>query len=279
MSDLGTRIRSLLDETAPPIEGTGIVRRTDRRETRPRWVAALAAALGVLIVGAVTYFAIGWGTDRPPSGGTATTFGSTTETTVTTPQGASSTTSPSEAEAARAQEEARRRAAEAAARQAAAEQVPYLGFSLPGWEFSRAGELVRDCLHSPPLLLKNRQATYVATDTADRSINLNVFPRLALCSPEEAPSSTSDLGPPASPPNVVDHGMTTMMGHEARVVDENGVYRVLWLLDDQGSHAELILFPGSAPLTLQDVLALTEGVVELTHDQWDQLLSASTTTP
>jgi hypothetical protein len=273
MSDLGPRIRRLVDETAPPIDGLSIVQRSDRRTTRPRWAVGVASGLAVLVVGLLTYAVLGWEPNREPAVEPGPDTTSLSETTI----GAiPSTTSAADREAAtRAQEEARRRAAKEAARQAAAQQTVYFGISLPGWEFSGAGEALGGCQNQPDPLLGARQATYVAPETPGRSVNLNVISRWALCPSDEIATSANDLGPPAMPPDVIDHGTTTVMGHEARIVEEHGVYEVLWLLDEYGSYAGIVVFPGVTPLTVDEVLAIAQGVVELTSDQWEALVAAT----
>lgn len=281
MSDLGTRIRTLVDETAPPIDAASILQRASRKAIRPRWAVGVVAGLAVLAVGLVTFAVFGWAPDNEPAVGPGP---ATTQASVTTVDISPSTTSAAQAEAeARAQMEARRKAAEEAARRLAAEETPYLGLSLPGWEIVRAGETRGVCPNAAPLL-GARQATYIAPEIPERRLNLNVISRHSLCFPYQVAASASELGPPAAPPDVIDHGMTTVMGHEARIVEAHGVYSVLWLLDDQGSYAGMVVFPGSTPLGVEEVILITEGVVELTADQWDALVadtppSVTTTVP
>jgi outer membrane protein assembly factor BamB len=119
MSDLGTRIRRLVDETAPPIDGMKIIRRSGERTTRPGWAIGITAGFAVVAVGLLTVAVLGWEPNQVPPVGPGPGTTGVSETTVGT---VPSTTSPAEGEAAtRAQEEARRRAAEEAQRRAAEE--------------------------------------------------------------------------------------------------------------------------------------------------------------
>ena len=116
MSDLGTRIRHLVDETAPPIDAATIVQQAGRRAVRPRWAIGVVAGLGVLAAGFVTFAVFGWGPGNEPAVGPGP---GTTQATVATVEVSPSTTSAAQAEAeARAQMEARRKAAEEAAKHA-----------------------------------------------------------------------------------------------------------------------------------------------------------------
>ena len=162
-------------------------------------------------------------------------------------------------------------------------QLPYLGLDLEGWEFVRAAEAEATCVESPdqPPQLTSRQATYATRTAAGsdlRMVNINLQPGSAQCG-EEVPADAAELGPPADPPHVNDHGIITVMGHPARVVDEEGIFRVLWLLDEQGSVASLDIFPGEVPLTVSDVIAIAEGIVELTPEEWTALLEVSPDAP
>ena len=272
MNDLGNKIRHLVDETAPPIDPARILQTRARRSLRPGWAVGVGFGLVVLAIGLVTFAVLRWGSGHEPAVRPSSVTTGVSETTIdTTP----STTSAAQAEAeARAQEEARRRAALEAARRAIAEQTPYLGLSAPGWEFHTAGEARGGCPHEEPLV-GARQATYVASGTAERRLNVNVISRWARCSSEEFATTASELGPPAAPPDVIDHGMTTVMGQEARIIEERGVYSVLWLLDDQGSYAGIVVFPGATPLSVEEVIAISQRVIELTADQWQALVAAT----
>jgi hypothetical protein len=73
--------------------------------------------------------------------------------------------------------------------------------------------------------------------------------------------------------------MTTVMGHEARIVEEQGVFSVLWVLDDQGSTASMHVFPGDTTLTVNEVIAIAAGIVELTEEEWALLIAATPETP
>ncbi len=149
--------------------------------------------------------------------------------------------------------------------------------SLPEWEFVRASEAYNGCQNADDPLLGIRQATYAAPEPTGRSVILEVISRHALCPTDEIPMSLDDLGPTAETA-VVEHDRTTVMGHEARIVEEGGVFWVMWLLEvleDPGSSARIIVFPGSMPLTAGEVLAIAQGVIELTGDEWQALLAAT----
>ncbi|MEX0827175.1 MAG: PQQ-binding-like beta-propeller repeat protein [Acidimicrobiia bacterium] len=64
MSDLGTSIRRLVDETAPPIDGMEIVHRSDRRTARPGWAIGVAAGFAALAFGLLTFAVLGWGRNQ-----------------------------------------------------------------------------------------------------------------------------------------------------------------------------------------------------------------------
>jgi hypothetical protein len=219
----------------------------------------------------VTLVAVGWRPEpvSPAGPGSDTTL--IIETTVTT---GPSTTKPADTEAAtRAQEEARRRAAEEAARQFQARLIPYLGLDLDGWQPVTAGSVRPGCGNVPAPLLGVRQVTYSAPETTGRHMIIEVISRYALCRPDEIPTTIDELGPAADPPAVIDHGMTTVLGHDARIVEEGGVYWVLWLLDDPGASARVIVFPGTTPLEVEEVTAIVQGVVVLSEEEWNALLA------
>jgi hypothetical protein len=165
--------------------------------------------------------------------------------------------------------------------------LPYLGLDLAGWEFWRASESQSFCDQPDPMPGLARQTTFTLGVVAPEdhplflgvsSVNVNVQPA-SRCSFQDIPTQASDLGPPADPPFVVDHGITTVMGHEARIVEEQGVFSVLWLLDDQGSTASMLVFPRDTTLTVAQVIAIAGGIVELTEEEWALLIAATPETP
>ncbi len=164
--------------------------------------------------------------------------------------------------------------------------LPYLGLDLPGWQFVSAGESQTFCSdQADPMPGETRQAIYThegddaPASLFTRRVNVNVSPASTRCSFQSIPNSASDLGPPAAPPNVLDHGMTTVMGQTARIVEEQGNFRVMRLTGTDGSVASIDVFAGSTPLTVDDVLSIAAGIVQLTENEWTVLINNSPTTP
>ncbi|MEE9206381.1 MAG: hypothetical protein V3U50_05300 [Acidimicrobiia bacterium] len=169
---------------------------------------------------------------------------------------------------------------------ATAGSLPYLGLDLPGWEFVQAGEAQTWCSDQvDPMPGTTRQAVYTYDDAPSstllgvRRVNVNVLPASTRCSFQEIPTNASDLGPPAAPPDVIDHGMTAVMGQRARIVEEQGSFRVMWLVGADGSAAGIDVFPGSTPLTVDDVVSIAAGIVQLTQAEWLALVENSPTAP
>lgn len=60
MSEVGERIRRLVDQTAPPIDGMTIVHKSDVRAKRSRWVIGITAGSAALAFGLLTFAVLGW---------------------------------------------------------------------------------------------------------------------------------------------------------------------------------------------------------------------------
>ena len=156
----------------------------------------------------------------------------------------------------------------------AAVAATYLGFEHEGFGLITAGAGLGGCGDEQTPTRVAYSASYGSVDSAPgRTVSVGWRPTSSLCPFEPIPTTADDLGPPADPPNVIDHGHTTVLGHDARVVEERGVFQVMWLRDD-GAAAGLTVFPGDTPLGLDDVTALTTRVVELTPAEWATLTEA-----
>lgn len=159
--------------------------------------------------------------------------------------------------------------------------LPYLGLDLEGWKLVIASEYEAECPSDPdqPALGRGRNVSYSRRDLLDipSTVVLSTFiahDDLASnpCS-SVVPTSLDDLRPGADLPNVTDHGLITVMGHEAQIVEEYGSFFVTWFLDDIGSHARLIVIPHTETLlTVDEVIAVTAGIVEITEEQWLAML-------
>lgn len=167
--------------------------------------------------------------------------------------------------------------------------LPYFGLDLEGWNLVIASEYEAECPSDPdqPALGLGRNVSYSRGDTVDNpsSVIISTFiPNEGVvanpCSSLDFPTSLEDLRPPADLPYVIDHGVIAVMGHEAQVIEEHGSFFVTWFLDDYGSNTRLIV--GSRTdetvLTVDEVIGITAGIVEITEEQWLAMLAETSGT-
>ncbi len=160
--------------------------------------------------------------------------------------------------------------------------LPYLALDVAGLEVGLAEDIFSSCTKGGRLATM-RSSRYYRADTHPTVI-LSLDTIMTWCG-ESVPDSPADLGPPADPPNVVDLGQIEVMGTQGRVIDEQGVYSVFWILSDRAT-AQLQVFPTpDGEVTLDEVITIADGIVELTAEQWIALIRVfiepltTTTTP
>jgi hypothetical protein len=163
--------------------------------------------------------------------------------------------------------------------------LPYLGLDLEGWKLVIASEYEAECPSDPdqPALGLGRSVSYSRRNLLDipSTVVLSTFiahEDLASnpCSSVDVPTSLEDLRPAADLPYITDHGVITVLGHEAQIVEEYGSFFVTWFLDDIGSHARLIVFANDTtktPIAVDEVRVIAAGIVEITEEQWLAMLA------
>ena len=149
--------------------------------------------------------------------------------------------------------------------------LPYLGLDLDGWIVTSAGEYSGACNPFDGLGLR-RQLAYeplVPVEDGPAHINVNVASADSYCF-DPMPLEAADLGPPADPPIVNDHGYIEIMGYRARVFDSQGTFEVRWLIGSAGAGG-ITVFGNN--LTAEDAEAIAESVVEIDYVQWQSILA------
>ena len=152
------------------------------------------------------------------------------------------------------------------------EDLPYLGLDLDGWAVTLAGEGAGGC-GALDEVGPARQMSYEPIAPIDEGpihINVGVFSAATICDELPMPDDAADLGPPADPPFVNDHGFIEVMGHRARVFDEQGTFQVRWLIGTAGA-GHIHIFGNN--LTAEDAEAIAESVVEIDYVQWQSILA------
>jgi hypothetical protein len=151
------------------------------------------------------------------------------------------------------------------------EEPPYLGLDLEGWKVTAAGEGTGGCAPRGVIGVF-RQVSYepvLPMDSGPIHVNVHVLPAAIFCT-DPMPLDAADLGPPAGPPVVNDHGFIQVMGNRARVFDTEGTFHVQWMIGTTGVGTLQIFGNG---LTLEDAVAIAGGVVELGSEQWRMTLA------
>lgn len=152
------------------------------------------------------------------------------------------------------------------------EDLPYLGLDLEGWVVTLAGEGTGGCGAGDAIGVA-RQASYQPITPRDEGpihINVGVRSAEAFCD-EPMADDAADLGPPADPPFVNDHGFIEVMGHRARVLDSQGTFEVRWLIGSLGA-GHIHIFGNN--LTPEDAIAIAGHVVQLGAPQWNAILES-----
>lgn len=147
-------------------------------------------------------------------------------------------------------------------------EVLYLGLDREGWVFTLAGEASDRCAAI------RTQTSWVKIDvdgTTLMHLNLSTAALDPACGP--VPTRAADLGPRASPPGVVDLGEAVVLGQPARVIQEGGAIRILWLWSSGAGKAEMTLIPGTDAPTVPEAMSIIESVVELSSAEWEALLA------
>ncbi|MEX1207533.1 MAG: hypothetical protein WEE36_02865 [Acidimicrobiia bacterium] len=241
MSELSDRIRKIFDESAPPLDVESIADLPQRPGKRTR-TSAIAAVAGISIA---TVAALWLKSGDPIS----TPMGEESPTATTRVKVEQSTTAPY-----------------------VVDDVLYLGLERAGWVFALAGEASKPCAAGGSAVVST-QSSWLKTDidgTALLHLNLSTAALDADCGP--IPQRAADLGPPASPPDVVDHGSAVVLGEAARVIQEGRVIRIFWLWNSGAGKAEMTLIPGKDDPTLSEAISIVESIVALSPIEWATLL-------
>ncbi len=150
--------------------------------------------------------------------------------------------------------------------------LPYLILDVEGRDLRGASDSFSWC-HEGARIAPARGSSY--TTGLFLTVQFGVSTVKPWCG-EPIPDSPSDLGPPADPPDVVDHGLIPVMGTQGRVIEHmGGVFSIYWIVSD-GMTAQISIYPTpDDEVTLQDAITIADGVVELTAEQWTELVRGS----
>ncbi len=148
---------------------------------------------------------------------------------------------------------------------------PYLGMDLPDWHFESAPDEAFTTCGDSEQQAPMRGSRWVRRGSSLRTritVELTVNTVATWCG-QSVPENPLNLGPAVGTPDIIDHGLTTVMGHDARVFSEYGTFFVAWVASDE---ATAWLFIDGDTVTLEDVLEAASGVVELTPDEWSEIV-------
>lgn len=250
MDELTDPIRKVFDHHAPPIDVASIPETTRRRAART-WASVTVTVVGVSTAILVAVWLRTGDTTSPGPGDqlpAATVDQSPTTTTrIAEPQ---STVAPKYLG-----------------------EVVYLSLDREGWSFAGAAEGSDWCT---PF---RTQTSWFKADADGRPLmhlNLNTAALDPACGP--VPTRAADLGPPISPPGVIDLGETVVLGQPARVIESSPrVIVVQWLWDSGAGKGEIALIPYTNDPILSEAMALIESIVELSPAEWAALLATAPT--
>jgi hypothetical protein len=151
------------------------------------------------------------------------------------------------------------------------EDLPYLGLDLDGWIVTSAGEHSGAC-NSLDGMGVRRQLSYepiVPGENGPLHINVNVVSADSFCF-DPMPLDAADLGPPADPPFVNDHGFIEVRGFRARVFDSQGTFQISWLIGTVGA-GNIDIFGNG--LTADDAVAIADRVIQMDSEQWHGIVA------
>jgi len=149
------------------------------------------------------------------------------------------------------------------------EDLPYLGLDLEGWVVTLAGERTGGCGAGDAIGVARQTSHEPITPRDEGPIHINVGVVSADSFCEGLALDAADLGPPADPPFVNDHGFIEVMGHRARVFDEQGTFQIRWLIGSLGA-GHIHIFGNN--LTPNDAIAIAGSIVEMQSDEWLAIL-------